>query len=80
MDFATKCVHGIGANDATGSVSPAIYISSTFAHPRLGETTGFAYTREANPTRQRLEKLVASLENGLDALAFASGMAAVDAV
>ncbi|WP_405380322.1 trans-sulfuration enzyme family protein [Phascolarctobacterium sp.] len=80
MDFATKCVHGIGANDATGSVSPAIYISSTFAHPRLGETTGFAYIREANPTRQRLEKLVASLENGLDALAFASGMAAVDAV
>ena len=80
MEFATKCVHAIGAADATGSITPAIYLSSTFAHPRLGESTGFAYTRESNPTRARLETLIATLEGGVDALAFSSGMAAVDAV
>lgn len=80
MEFATKCIHSLGANDATGSITPAIYISSTFAHPKLGDTTGFNYTRESNPTRARLETLVASLEEGIDALAFSSGMAAVDAV
>lgn len=80
MEFATKCIHAIGKTDATGSVTPAIYISSTFAHPALGESTGFAYTRESNPTRARLEELLAALEEGVDALAFASGMAAVDAV
>ena len=46
MEFATKCIHEIGAADATGSVTPAIYLSSTFAHPKLGDTTGFNYTRE----------------------------------
>lgn len=80
MEFATKCIHEIGAADATGSVTPAIYLSSTFAHPKLGDTTGFNYTRESNPTRARLEQLLAALENGVDALAFSSGMAAVDAV
>ena len=80
MQFATKCVHAIGEADATGSITPAIYLSSTFAHPRLGESTCFAYTRESNPTRARLETLIATLEGGVDALAFSSGMAAVDAV
>lgn len=80
MEFATQCIHSLGANDATGSITPAIYISSTFAHPKLGDTTGFNYTRESNPTRARLETLVAALEDGIDALAFSSGMAAVDAV
>ena len=80
MDFATKCIHAVGEADATGSITPAVYISSTFAHPKLGDTTGFNYTRESNPTRERLERLLAALEEGTDALAFASGMAAVDAV
>lgn len=80
MEFATKCIHALGENDSTGSITPAIYISSTFAHTKLGDTTGFNYTRESNPTRARLETLVASLEEGVDALAFSSGMAAVDAV
>lgn len=44
------------------------------------DTTGFNYTRESNPTRARLKQLLAALENGVDALAFSSGMAAVDAV
>ncbi len=80
MDFATKCIHAVGEADATGAITPAIYISSTFAHPKLGDTTGFNYTRESNPTRERLERLLAALEEGADALAFSSGMAAVDAV
>ncbi len=80
MDFATKCIHAVGEADATGAITPAIYISSTFAHPKLGDTTGFNYTRESNPTRERLERLLAALEEGTDALAFSSGMAAVDAV
>ena len=80
MKFNTKCVHGSGKPDDTGAISPAIYMSSTFSHPKLGDTTGYQYSRESNPTRDRLEQLMAGLEEGLDALAFSSGMAAVDAV
>ena len=80
MKFNTKCVHGSGRPDSTGAISPAIYMSSTFTHPGLGETTGFQYTRESNPTRDRLEVQIAGLEEGTDAIAFSSGMAAVDAV
>ena len=80
MKFNTKCVHGSGRPDSTGAISPAIYMSSTFSHPKLGDTTGYQYTRESNPTRDRLEQLIAGLEDGKDALAFSSGMAAVDAV
>ena len=80
MEFATKCIHAMGENDYTGSITAPIYISSTFAHPKLGDTTGFNYTRESNPTRERLEKLMTELEGGVDALAFASGMAAIDTV
>lgn len=80
MEFATKCIHAVGENDYTGSITAPIYISSTFAHPKLGDTTGFNYTRESNPTRERLEKLMTELEGGVDALAFASGMAAIDTV
>ena len=54
MKFNTKCVHGSGRPDSTGAISPAIYMSSTFSHPKLGDTTGYQYTRESNPTRDRL--------------------------
>ena len=65
MKFNTKCVHGSGKPDNTGAISPAIYMSSTFSHPQLGDTTGYQYTRESNPTRDRLEQLIAGLEEGL---------------
>ncbi len=39
-------------------------MSSTFSHPKLGDTTGYQYTRESNPTRDRLEQLIAGLEDG----------------
>ena len=66
--------------DQWGAVSFPIYQSATFAHRGLGESTGFDYTRQSNPTRHQLEYIVASLEHGTDALAFSSGMAAVTAV
>lgn len=87
MDFKTLCIHGTKvpfgtdeAHDATGSVSVPIYQSATFAHPGVGKTTGFDYSRVQNPTREHLEKTVAGLENGYDALAFSSGMAAIAAL
>ncbi len=63
--------------DQWGALSFPIYQSATFAHRGLGESTGFDYTRMQNPTRQQLESVVADLENGTDALAYSSGMAAV---
>lgn len=81
MDIRTKCIHNKSSNyDSTGAVSMPIYQSATFAHPAVHESTGFDYSRLQNPTREKLEKTVASLEGGADALAFSSGMAAVAAL
>jgi len=77
MDISTKCVHGNGKYaDNTGAVSVPIYQSATFMHPGVNESTGYDYSRVQNPTRAHLERTVAALEEGVDALAFASGMAA----
>ena len=77
----TKCqLNDARLKDIWGAVSYPIYQTATFAHKGLGESTGFDYTRMQNPTRQQLEAVVALLENGKDAIAFASGMAAVAAV
>lgn len=87
MDFTTRCVHGgapksngIGASTDYGAVSVPIYQTATFAHPGVGLSTGYDYSRVQNPTREHLERLVANLEQGCDALAFASGMAALTAI
>ena len=82
MEFETKLIHGKKhLNDPlTGSISFPIYQSATFKHPALGESTGYDYTREKNPTRTALEDLIASIENGKRAFAFATGMAAVQAI
>ena len=66
--------------DKWGAISFPIYQTATFAHGGFGESTGYDYTRMQNPTRQQLESVVAHLENGKDALAFASGMAAIATV
>ena len=79
----TLCVTGnpeYKSFDSTGAVSVPIYQSATFAHPELGTSTGFDYSRLKNPTREQLEKVVASLEKGIDAVAFSSGMAAITAL
>jgi cystathionine beta-lyase/cystathionine gamma-synthase len=81
MDFSTLCIHGNDDKyDRTGAISVPIFQSATFAHPAVGESTGYDYSRLQNPTREHLEKTVAKLEGGLDAIAFSTGMAAVSAV
>lgn len=77
----TVCAQGSGErNDAYGAVSTPVYFSATYAHPALGESTGYAYSRVQNPTRDELQKTIAALESGTDALAFSTGMAAITAI
>ena len=79
VDVSTKCIHleSESKDNLYGTVSFPIFQTATFAHPSVGNSTGYDYSRLQNPTREHLEKVVASLENGLDALAFTSGMAAI---
>ena len=80
LRLETKCLHleedGVGC-DHSGAISFPIYQTATFAHKAVGEGTGYDYSRLQNPTREQLEKIVAGLEYGVDALAFSSGMAAI---
>jgi len=77
MNISTLVVHGSDIkHDSTGSVSVPVYQSATFAHLGVGQSTGFDYSRDRNPTRSYLEQTMARLECGIDALAFSSGMAA----
>ncbi len=79
----TKCLYGNQKKspvDSTGAISFPIYQTATFAHPDVGSSTGYDYSRLQNPTREQLEKIIASLENGYDAVAFSSGMAAMNAL
>lgn len=61
----------------TGAVSAPIYLSTAFGHPGLGQSTGYDYTRTANPTRDILQEGLAVLENGTQAFATSSGMSAI---
>ncbi|NLP34440.1 MAG: PLP-dependent transferase [Clostridiales bacterium] len=81
MDISTICIHGsVNRKDPTGSVTVPIYQSATFAHPGVGISTGYDYSRVQNPTREQLEKVIAELEGGVDAMAFSTGMAAITAM
>lgn len=81
MDLATRCIHGSADRyDNTGAVSVPIFQSAAFAHPGVGQSTGYDYSRLQNPTRDHLEKTLAGLEGGVDALAFSTGMAAIAAM
>lgn len=83
LEFATRCIYGEKEKfekESTGAISFPIYQTATYEHPEVGQSTGFDYSRLQNPTRQQLEKVVASLEKGIDALAFSSGMAAITAL
>ena len=78
MRLETRLVRsGLGTDPRTGAISTPIHPSATFAHPGLGQTTGFDYSRTVNPTRKVLEEALAGLEGGARALAFSSGMAAL---
>lgn len=81
MKFATKAIHaGQEPDPSTGAVMTPIYQTSTYWQKSPGDHQGFEYSRGTNPTRKALEGCLAALEDTRYALAFSSGMAAIDAV
>ncbi|MDH3495807.1 MAG: cystathionine gamma-synthase [Gemmatimonadota bacterium] len=79
--FATRAIHAGQAPDpTTGAIMPPIYQTSTYVQDGLGRHRGFEYARTRNPTRDALERNVAALEGGRHGLAWASGLAATDAI
>jgi cystathionine gamma-lyase len=81
MKFNTKAIHaGQEPDPRTGAVAVPVYQTSTYAQESPGKHKGYEYSRSQNPTREALEAFVAALENGTHGLAFASGLAAEDAV
>ncbi|AYN69514.1 cystathionine gamma-synthase [Euzebyella marina] len=81
LKFNSRTIHGGQKPDkAYGAVMPPIYQTSTFAQSHPGGHQGYEYSRSGNPTRSALENSLASIENGNYGLAFASGLAAMDAV
>ncbi|MEN8788153.1 MAG: cystathionine gamma-synthase [Flavobacteriaceae bacterium] len=81
LHFNSKTIHGGQEPDkAYGAVMPPIYQTSTYAQTTPGGHKGYEYSRSGNPTRTALERSLASIENGKHGLAFASGLASIDAV
>jgi cystathionine gamma-lyase len=80
--FGTRAIHaGQKPDPSTGAIMPPIYQTSTYVQPKLGEPlNGYEYARVQNPTREALEGNVAALESGAHGIAFASGMAAIEAI
>ena len=80
MSTQTQIIHSIPVDELTGSISVPIYQTSTFVQDAPGVHKGYDYARSNNPTRKVLEDVIAKLENGSNGYAFASGLAAIDAV
>jgi cystathionine beta-lyase/cystathionine gamma-synthase len=81
LGFATRSIHlGQEPDPLTGAVTVPIYPTSTYVQQGIGENKGYDYSRAGNPTRTKLEENLASLEGGVAAPVFASGMAAISAV
>lgn len=81
MRFETKTVRaGIVPDPTTGAIVPPIYQTATYVLEEVGRNRGFDYTRASNPTRQMLEENLAAIEGGRRAVAYASGLSAVDAI
>jgi cystathionine beta-lyase len=81
MKFGTKAVHaGVEPDPSTGAIMTPIYQTSTYVQESPSKHKGYAYARGANPTRNALQKSIASLENGKFGICFSSGMGATDAV
>ncbi|MCZ2100945.1 MAG: cystathionine gamma-synthase [Chitinophagales bacterium] len=81
MKFGTKVIHaGIEPDPSTGAIMTPIFQTSTYVQAAPGDHKGYEYARTQNPTRHVLEQNIAALENGTDAICFASGLAAMDSV
>jgi cystathionine beta-lyase/cystathionine gamma-synthase len=79
--FPTICIHaGQTPDPGTGAIITPIFQTSTYVQDALGQHKGYEYARTQNPTRAALEHNIAAIEGGTAAFAFASGMAAIDAV
>jgi cystathionine beta-lyase/cystathionine gamma-synthase len=79
--FSTVCIHaGQEPDPSTGAIITPIYQTSTYVQEGLGVHKGFEYGRTQNPTRLAVERNIAAIERGAAAFAFASGMAAIDAI
>src|SRR2546428_7011182 len=79
--FGTRAIHaGQEPEGLTGAVTVPIFQTSTYAQEAVGKHKGYEYARTGNPTRTALETCLAALEGGRWGLAFASGMAATDAI
>ena len=80
MSNATQLLQSIPIDPLTGALAVPIYQTSTYVQDAPGVNKGYDYSRTNNPTRETLEKIAAQLENGKTGAAFASGLAAIDAV
>jgi len=79
--FSTICIHaGQTPDPGTGAIITPIFQTSTYVQEELGRHKGYEYARTQNPTRAALEANLAAIEGGKAAFAFASGMAAIDAI
>ena len=79
--FGTRAVHGAGPPDpVTGAVVPSISLATTFQQEAVGKPRAYEYSRSGNPTRSALEAHLAALEGASHGFAFASGLAAEDAL
>jgi cystathionine gamma-lyase len=83
FSFGTKAIHaGVEPEPVTGAIMTPIFQTSTYVQPAVGEPRGgsYDYGRTANPTREALEASIAALESGSHGIAFASGLAALEAI
>jgi cystathionine gamma-synthase len=81
MEFETRAIHaGQEPDPTTGAIVTPVYLTSTFVQEQVGVHKGYEYSRSGNPTRTALQECLASLEDAKHGLAFASGLAASDAI
>ncbi len=80
MNKITQIIHSIPVDELTGAISVPIYQTATYVQEAPGVNKGYDYARTNNPTRAALEKIVAQLEGGVAGFAFATGLAAIDAI
>ena len=80
MSKITQIIHSIPVDELTGSISVPIYQTATYVQEAPGVNKGYDYARTNNPTRAALEKIIAQLEGGTAGFAFATGLAAIDAI
>ena len=80
MSSITDIIHSVPVDPLTGSIAVPVYQTSTFVQTAPGVNKGYDYARTGNPTRKALEDIITKLEGGDNAFAFATGLAAIDAV